>query len=356
MATLIVLLAACARAMDLEHDLASTLGDEALAHQIFSTLPAAHAEAFAALAAQAVRSGIDYKTLGLGWDHPQTRTAYRDVSGASFSCSASRQRQKRSLESLISLGKNITADGSARDATEAGLVSAFCTEIGRPQAAANAKFPAVAAALQGELTLPLRALSEGIVSMTRTFNGAPVPRAPIETIVSSIISHVLDGSFTDWRYTNPVGQRQASAHACLDLVPLVDSHANPPSQTTAPRETFILRARSDAALAFACRSLRGSRWSSMLYGGNRPRSCMAAALRRTRTARCAHHPPPTVHRSTPTAQRAPLTAHRSRPAARRSLPSVRLVHTPLPAPHTAHTRAPPPLAMMTTERMLATEA
>ena len=206
-----LLFVASASSMDLQHDLADTLGDGSLAQSIFTVLPVAHAEAFAALAAQSVRSGIDYKTLGLGWDHPQTRTAYRDVSGASFSCSASRQRQKRSLENLVALGHNITADGSTPETAEAGLVSAFCTEIGRPEARKSATFAGVAAALQGELTLPLRALSEGIMSMTSTFNGAPVPRAPIEATVSSIISHVLDGSYTEWRYTNPVGQRQAIA-------------------------------------------------------------------------------------------------------------------------------------------------
>ena len=58
---------------------------------------------------------------------------------------------------------------------QAAIVSAFCVEIGAPEIAAGATFPAVAAALRGELVLPLRALKEGIVSMTTTFNGGTPP-------------------------------------------------------------------------------------------------------------------------------------------------------------------------------------
>ena len=112
--------------------------------------------------------------------------------------------------SLLVLGRAMTAEASSAQDQKRGIVGAFCTEIGRPEAAANATFEAVAAALQGELLLPLRALSEGVTSMTSTFNGAPVPRAPIEAVVKDIIAHVLDGTFAEWRYTNSVGKRQVT--------------------------------------------------------------------------------------------------------------------------------------------------
>ena len=35
-----------------------------------------------------------------------------------------------------------------------------------------------------------------------------MPRAPIEATVGAITSHVLAGTFAEWRYTNPVGARQ----------------------------------------------------------------------------------------------------------------------------------------------------
>ncbi|CAK0794217.1 unnamed protein product [Prorocentrum cordatum] len=47
-------------------------------------LPPAQGQALAALAEQSVRRGIDYASLGLGWDHPQTRLAYRSAQGGSF--------------------------------------------------------------------------------------------------------------------------------------------------------------------------------------------------------------------------------------------------------------------------------
>ncbi|KAL1520740.1 hypothetical protein AB1Y20_022308 [Prymnesium parvum] len=187
--------------------LAITLNDTGLADKMGSILPAPHAEAYAALVVQAVRSGIDYRTLGLGWEHPTTRTAYREASGASFSASASRQRQERSLERLRELGYSITS-GMSLGRVEAELIQALCDEISRPEMAAKATFDAVSAALGAELLLPLRALSEGIPSMTRTLNGAPVPREAVEATVQSIISHVLDGTFAEWRYVNPTGRRQ----------------------------------------------------------------------------------------------------------------------------------------------------
>jgi hypothetical protein len=183
-----------------EPQLATLLGiDEELASRV--TLSAL-GRPFTALAVQTVHSGIDYATLGQGWNHPQARISYRNADGPSFG--KSRERQERSRKTLAALANTLIHEPDAGSR----LVAAFCSEIGRPQNTGNATFAAVSAALEAELVLPLRALSEGIVSMTRTFNGAPVPRADIERVVDEIVAHVLDGSFSEWRYTNAVGVRQ----------------------------------------------------------------------------------------------------------------------------------------------------
>lgn len=136
------------------------------------------------LVVQTVHSGIDYQTLGLGWDHPTTRVAYRRADGASFG--KSRARQERSKQAMTKLAHALTDRRVAMPAArEALLIEAFCFEIGRPRNAGNATFPAVIAALQAELLLPLRALSEGIVSMTKTFNGAPVPHTNVQVRATS---------------------------------------------------------------------------------------------------------------------------------------------------------------------------
>ncbi|CAK0862005.1 unnamed protein product, partial [Prorocentrum cordatum] len=96
------------------------------------------------------------------------------------------------------------------------IAAAFCEEIGAPQLAPpscprmGTTFGAVAAALEGELLLPLRALQEGTESMTRTFLGAPVPRRPIEQKVAELTAAVLEGGFARWRYEKPGGQGAAA--------------------------------------------------------------------------------------------------------------------------------------------------
>jgi len=181
-----------------------------VAERALDAVPIEHGRALLALAEQSVHRGIDYATVGLGWSHPQTRLAYRQAGGGSFSLPASRQRQERSRGALARIVE-ILAEAGRGDPAErcvSLLVAAFCEEIGAPGAAGAATFPAVAAALEGELLLPLRALQEGVESMTRTFLGAHVPREPIQDCVNELTSHVLDGTFSSWRYENPVGRRQ----------------------------------------------------------------------------------------------------------------------------------------------------
>ena len=74
--------------------------------------------------------------------------------------------------------------------------------------AADATFAGVAAALDHELLLPLRAFNEGITSMFTTFNGQSVPPAPVKQAVHALVAATLANRFSEWRYTNPVGVRQ----------------------------------------------------------------------------------------------------------------------------------------------------
>ena len=62
-----------------------------------------HSRALSQLAEQSIRRGIDYRTLGQNWDHPQTRMAYRRAEGASFSKPTSRMRQDKSKLAMQAL-------------------------------------------------------------------------------------------------------------------------------------------------------------------------------------------------------------------------------------------------------------
>jgi len=188
--------------------LGDLLCDQALAQDAMSKLPPKHQVALASLAKQSIRSGIDYATLGLGWDHPQCRTAYQKAEGQSFANIASRRRQAKSRKGVANLSAAIASAVNDTE-REALLVAAFCTEISFPvDDLSRTSFDAVAAALGAELLLPLRALREGLSDMTRTFSGMPVPRAPLQQTVDAVTASVLEGRFSEWRYGNPVGKSQ----------------------------------------------------------------------------------------------------------------------------------------------------
>merc|ERR1740121_1173111 len=68
--------------------------------------------------------GIDYASLGLSWDHPESRTQYRARNHQSFNDRRSRARTEKSHRRLKEL--MTSADGITEDA----LVAAFVREIG----------------------------------------------------------------------------------------------------------------------------------------------------------------------------------------------------------------------------------
>ena len=181
-----------------------------LAAALLEPLAPAQRSFLTQLSDQAVKSGIDYASLGQGWEHPTTRIAYRNADGDSFRKPASIDRQQKSRERLEALARTLAASTEESDAHGA-MVQAFCIEIGAPSLAANATWEGVQSAINAELLWPLRSLAEGVTSMTKTFNGAPVPRAPLQAAVDTILAHVLDGSFSTWRYENPVGAQQVGS-------------------------------------------------------------------------------------------------------------------------------------------------
>lgn len=173
-------------------------------------------DALAALAQQAIWMGIDYKTLGLGWDHPRTRTEYRGALHPSTSCKASRNRAALSRRRLVSAVSTLKHGCQPADA-EAAIVELFLEEIGAGDsntAAASAvdvaSFDGVRHALEAELLLPLRALNECETFMLQTYGGDPVPEEPVRATLQKLIEAVLSGpsGFADWRYENAVGVEQ----------------------------------------------------------------------------------------------------------------------------------------------------
>lgn len=174
-----------------------------------------HSRTLLALAEQAVVRGIDYASLGLNWDHPQSRIEYRRAEGVSFSKPASRARQAKSRAALTSLVVALAAlpssspEAERLQQAERLIVGSFVAEIGAlPAVAENATFAGVAACLEGELLLPLRAFTEGIASMYTTFGGSPVPARPVQEAVRALVGATLANRLAEWRYTNPVGVAQ----------------------------------------------------------------------------------------------------------------------------------------------------
>mmetsp|Transcript_24064 Transcript_24064/g.46949 ORF Transcript_24064/g.46949 Transcript_24064/m.46949 type:complete len:628 (+) Transcript_24064:161-2044(+) len=146
--------------------------------------------------------GIDYRKLGLGWDHPETRLAYRQE--AHISITSSRERQAAELADL----KKKMVESKTAAESAAMLVKSFCSAIGGSPKGANPTVDGVMLALRHELLNPLRALNEGRKYMEKTFNGQSVPRQHIDRAVDDIVRAVLEGKFKEWRYSNPVGNRQ----------------------------------------------------------------------------------------------------------------------------------------------------
>jgi len=163
------------------------------------------------LVEQSVVMGIDYRTIGLGWQHPQSRMAYREATHASTACEPSRVRAEKSRQSLIALARSL-AEEDGSESPGARIATVFCIEI-----SAVAKVCQVAtvegclAALEAELLLPLRALNEDRLCssfMARTFKGDALPASKIEDKIDEIMAHVVSGTFSQWRYSNPTGVRQ----------------------------------------------------------------------------------------------------------------------------------------------------
>jgi hypothetical protein len=165
--------------------------------------------ALAALGEQAVTMGIDYLSLGHGWNHPRTRKQYRDACHPSATCFSSRQRAETSRQRLREAVVSII---NGFRVSEDVVVENFLVEIGVSATglAPRATFAGVAAALAAELLLPLRALNEGQPHMCRTYAGEPIPAGAVRQAVHQLTSATLSkpGGFSEWRYNNSIGKEQ----------------------------------------------------------------------------------------------------------------------------------------------------
>lgn len=160
-----------------------------------------------ALASELVNRAIDYRHLGLGWDHPHTRTEYQENDHPS-----QRNSRARQSTSIDRLADELRAIGAGEDPDPRARLTRFVVlEIGieadHPIAAA-ATFDGVVKLLYHELLDPLRALHEGRASMERTFNGEPLPPDAINDAVNELLIAVVSGAYRRWRYTNPAGKEQ----------------------------------------------------------------------------------------------------------------------------------------------------
>eukprot|EP00931_Biecheleriopsis_adriatica_P038739 TRINITY_DN2214_c0_g1_i3.p1 TRINITY_DN2214_c0_g1~~TRINITY_DN2214_c0_g1_i3.p1 ORF type:complete len:700 (-),score=141.81 TRINITY_DN2214_c0_g1_i3:108-2207(-) len=190
---------------------------QVLGHALFSELLAAPCQvsqealrAAAALAEQAVLMGIDYKSIGMSWEHPTAPCQYREGKHPSIMCTKSRARAQQSQEHLRDAFAKV-AQG-LRNLEEA-VVNAFLLEVGvagDEVVVQAASFDGVAAALKAELLLPLRCLNEAQTCMLRTYSGQPVPADKVCDTVQAITKAVVSGptGFSEWRYGCPAGRRQ----------------------------------------------------------------------------------------------------------------------------------------------------
>lgn len=190
-------------AAELDADLASKLREQLRPEEL---------DSFALLVQQFCARGIDYSGLGVGWFHPDARLEYRKARHASFTSPPSRKRQEQSRLDLAALAFRIVTSaegGDECDDVQGAITRAFLAELGVPSSVSSSwvpTFQAVHKALQQELAMPLRALSEARRYVT--FSGAPLPREAVQKATTEVIRSVVEGRFKAWRYTNPVGQRQ----------------------------------------------------------------------------------------------------------------------------------------------------
>ncbi|CAE8626474.1 unnamed protein product, partial [Polarella glacialis] len=178
------------------------LGDRQAAVACATSLKFAELRALRLLAEQASH-GIDYRSVGQGWQkgHPMDRLSYREGKGKSCLRAESQLRSKASVEAL----QKICSDLGANPAGAASAISAtFVREIGADQSlGSSATFEGVLKSLEAELLMPLRSLNEDQRSMSKSFPGLDLPTEEIRKTVAAITRNVLQGTFKQWRYSNP---------------------------------------------------------------------------------------------------------------------------------------------------------
>jgi hypothetical protein len=164
--------------------------------------------------ADSATSALDYRKDQASWVGPMAREHYRLKKYDGYRIQNASERQNASKENIRkTLAEALKQDDPAK-AVETALVAAFLPEIGVTAAQSkdwNMTAGAIRAALDHELLFPLRALNERTVAgISMKFHGRGLEE-PGKQALDAILQHVLEGSYEDWIYTNPVGAQQLSA-------------------------------------------------------------------------------------------------------------------------------------------------
>lgn len=180
-----------------------------------------------ALVLDTARSAPDYASTRMGWHYPQARSEYRARAFDPWNLYASDKRQQESVGSATAqLQIHALSKDPAGDLQKLFL-DTFFAEIGVPKDVAatwkpklDAVFDAVA---KHEALLPLRALNETVVDMANAgarTAGLPPPQTralaeklvpKVRDFVRDVTKNVVEGTYREWRYENPLSKAQLQA-------------------------------------------------------------------------------------------------------------------------------------------------
>ncbi len=180
-----------------------------------------------AILADSALSALDYRVTGNGWKgwnqfstkYPASREGYRTRSYRPDLELASNSRRVASQKNLAANLLVALGNEAPVDALEGALVANFLRELNVDPATSagwNSNVASVACALDRELFVPLRALHDATGKLDH--DGVPLgdhTRPELDrrcrAVVEDLIRTVADGTFADWRFSNPLGRAQLSA-------------------------------------------------------------------------------------------------------------------------------------------------
>lgn len=167
---------------------------------------AANLSAMALLADEAVNAP-DYAMTKMGWHHPRARSHYRMRWHDNVSRYQSEDRQNASEVSLREALQRVVGSKNPGKELELTLVGSFLAEVGvtKDQAAEwKPNAAAIRRALEHEAFVPMRGLNE----TKKDMSPSPALSGEVEKAVSSILRHIVEGDYREWRYDNVVSAHQ----------------------------------------------------------------------------------------------------------------------------------------------------